>query len=126
MIGALRDSGGLVELAARSLGCDPSLIYLRAKEDSSIDDAINSEREYTIDLAERNLREALIKKEQWATVHALRYLGAKRGYVEKQQLDVKGDVVVEIKWVEDDTDYNDQAAEDAPQAGGDLPPSGTV
>lgn len=94
IIAALRDSGGLVEIAARELGCIPKTIYRRIQKSEKVSSAIASEREYSIDLAERNLRRGLASGEQWATVHALRYLGAKRGYIEKQQIEHEGTIII--------------------------------
>jgi len=125
IVAALRDSGGLVEIAARELGCNASTIYRRIEKSDKVRAAIASEREYSIDLAERNLRRALAAGEQWATVHALRYLGSKRGYVEKQQVEHSGATEIILKW-DEDADSDDQAAEDAPGAEGDIPAPGTL
>jgi len=125
IMAALRDSGGLVEIAARELGCSAITIYRRIEKSDKVRNAIASEREYSIDLAERNLRRALAAGEQWATVHALRYLGSKRGYVEKQQVEHSGATEIILKW-DEDADSDDQAAEDAPGAEGDIPAPGTL
>ncbi len=113
IIAALRDSGGLVEIAARELGCNASTIYRRIEKSDKVRNTIASEREYSIDLAERNLRRGLSAGEQWATVHALRYLGAKRGYVEKQQIEHSGSTEIILKW-DENASSDDSPAEDAP------------
>lgn len=107
IISALHDSGGLVEIAARSLGCEPKTIYRRLKKSAKVREAIDSEREYSVDLAERNLRKGLQTGEQWATIHTLRYLGSKRGYIEKQQVEHGGSIAAPqtyAEWVKIETE----------------------
>ena len=125
IIDALHDSGGLVEIAARQLECNPKTIYRRIEKSDKVRNAIASEREYSIDLAERNLRRGLAAGEQWATVHALRYLGSKRGYVEKQQIEHSGSTEIILKW-DENASSDDPPAEDAPEAGEHLPASEPV
>ncbi len=45
IVAALRDSGGLVEIAARELGCNASTIYRRIEKSDKVRAAIASERE---------------------------------------------------------------------------------
>jgi len=110
IMAALRDSGGLIEIAARELGCNPTTIYRRIEKSEKVSGAVAREREYSIDLAERNLRRGLESGEQWATIHALRYLGGKRGYIEKQQIEHGGTIIITPPKRNDDEE---------PDAGGD-------
>lgn len=113
-------------MAADVLGCHHQTILNWIKRSPDVAAVQNKWRGKLLDFAERKLYEKVYDGDNWAIGFTLGKLGHGRGYKDKQELDVKGDVTVEIKWVDDDTDNNDQAAEDAPQAGGDLPPSGTV
>jgi hypothetical protein len=126
IIAALDKTGGMVYMAAEVLGCTHNTILNWIKRSPDVAAVQDKWRGKLLDFAERKLYDKVSDGDNWAIGFALGKLGHGRGYKDKQEVDVKGDVTVEIKWVEDDTDYNDQAAEDAPQAGGDLSPSGTV
>jgi hypothetical protein len=126
IITALESSMGAVYLAAERLGCSHNTIAAWIKRSPDVAAVQERWRGKLLDAAETQLYRKVQSGDNWAIGFALGKLGHARGYKDKQELDVKGDVTVEIKWVEDDTANNDQAAEDAPQAGGDLPPSGTV
>lgn len=120
VIRAVKASFGKIEIAARMLGCAPSTIYDRRESNKEIDDIIKSEREFNLDLAERNLREALEAREQWATLATIRYQGSKRGYIEKQQIEHSGSTEIILKW-DENASSDDSPAEDAPEAGEHLP-----
>jgi hypothetical protein len=126
IIDALDSAMGAVYLASERLGCHHQTILNWIKRSPDVAAIQDKWRGKLLDGAEVALYRKVQSGDNWAIGFALGKLGHARGYKDKQELDVKGDVTVEIKWVEDDTDYNDQAAEDAPEAGGDLPPSGTV
>lgn len=85
IIQALRDTNGLVSLAAKKLGCVPQTIYNRAKKSQTIQQAIDESREELVDYAELALRSALLSKEPWAVQFTLKTLGKSRGYVERQE-----------------------------------------
>ena len=101
IVAALRDSGGLVEIAARELGCNASTIYRRIEKSDKVRAAIASEREYSIDLAERNLRRALAAGDNGRRFRAA--LPRFKRYVEKQQVEHSG-VEIILKWDEDESD----------------------
>jgi hypothetical protein len=90
IVTALRDAKGMVYLAARNLGCSPDTIYERRKTVPVVGDVITECRGVVIDTAEQKLWEAIEKGEPWAIQMALKTIGKKRGYVEKQELDVTG------------------------------------
>jgi hypothetical protein len=86
IIQALKDTNGLVSLAAKRLKCSPQTIYNRAKEVQSVQRAIEEARDELVDYAELALRSAVIGKEPWAVQFALKTLGKSRGYIERQEL----------------------------------------
>ena len=83
---ALRDTNGLVSLAAKRLGCAPNTIYYRAKAVKSVKQAMDDCRGELVDFAELALRSSVIDKEPWAVSLVLKTLGKDRGYVERQEV----------------------------------------
>ena len=116
IIAALRETKGLVSLAAHNLGCSTQTIYVRSKESQAIADAMGEERSKVIDLAEQKLYEALERGEKWAVELALRTIGRVRGYVEKQELETTSTsrLVIEEEIVGGD----DNPPGEAPQSAG--------
>ncbi len=86
IITALKETNGLVSLAARRLGCDTYTIYSRAKKVQAVQKAIDESRIELVDLAEAKLRGAVLDGEAWAVSMVLKTLGKSRGYVERQEV----------------------------------------
>ena len=93
---ALRDANGMVAAAARQLGCDRKVIYRYLKEHDSVRDAREEAAEYGLDLAQNKLRQAVEAGEPWAIQLTLRTLGRGRGFVERQEHAIEGDVRTDI------------------------------
>jgi len=89
---ALKDARGLVAVAARKLGITRQTIYNRRKTSEVIEDAITEAREFTTDVAEAKLFQAIESGEAWAVCFYLKCQGKGRGYVEKQQVEHSGTV----------------------------------
>ena len=86
IIAALKDSKGLIYLAARRLGCHHSTVVRYADKYPKIRETINACRETRIDVAESKLDEAVERGEAWAVCFTLKTIGKPRGYVERQEL----------------------------------------
>jgi hypothetical protein len=86
IINALKETNGLVSLAARRLGCSASTIYTRAHNVRAVQQTINESREELVDIAELALRSCLTKQEGWAVAFTLRTIGKNRGYVERTEI----------------------------------------
>lgn len=86
IIQALKDTNGLVSLAARKLGCTTQTIYTRAKKIAAVQQTIDECRVELVDHAELALRAAILDKQPWAVALTLRTLGRDRGYVERQEV----------------------------------------
>lgn len=71
--------------AAALLKCHPDTIRNYARRYRSVKDALESEREGLIDLAELGLRAALLREEAWAVAFTLRTLGSKHGYAQREE-----------------------------------------
>src|SRR5262245_38015956 len=94
MIDALKETKGMVYLAARKIGCDPKTVYTYAKRYASVQAAIDDERGHFVDTCELALNRAVLNGEGWAVCFALKTLGKDRGYVEKHQIEHSGKIDV--------------------------------
>jgi len=83
---ALRESKGLVSVAARLAGCTPHLIYKRMCREPRLRQVLEEARCELIDQAEQALRDAVCQGQPWAVTLVLKTLGKDRGYVERQEV----------------------------------------
>ncbi|GAF82478.1 unnamed protein product [marine sediment metagenome] len=86
MVIAIKESKGMIYVAARKMGCAANTIYNYAAEYEEVQRAIDEERGMMVDTAELALWKALQNGEAWAISLTLKTLGKKRGYVERQEL----------------------------------------
>jgi hypothetical protein len=68
LIKALKETKGMVYLAADKLGCAPNTIYNYAKRYVTVQEAIDTERGKFIDVAELALARAVQGGQGWASV----------------------------------------------------------
>lgn len=116
MIAALRETKGMVYLAAERIGCEADTIYLRAKVSPEVAEVMKHERGKVIDVAEMKLYTAIMNAEPWAIQMALRCLGKDRGYFEKQEIDSTNRNILNVTEEIVDAEagqQNDPAAPDA-------------
>ena len=90
MVQAIRESKGMVYVAARKLGCAANTVYNYAERHPTVQEAIDQERGLLVDTAELALWKALQNGEGWAVSLTLKTLGKERGYVERTQTEVSG------------------------------------
>jgi hypothetical protein len=83
VVDALRAHHGLLVLTAEALGCHRSTLYHYAERYPAVAEAIATERERIVDLAERGLIHHLEEESPWAISLVLRTLGRTRGYEDK-------------------------------------------
>lgn len=94
IIAAIKESRGLIAVAARRLGINRLTVYRRMEKYPAVRQAVDDEREFSIDLAEAKLYEAINKGESWAIALMLRTLGRSRGYEVDQKVQHSGTVEV--------------------------------
>jgi hypothetical protein len=92
IIAALRDTRGMVTVAARKLGISRQQIYRRIESSEDVREALEESRDFTTDTAELALYKAIQDGEAWAVCFYLKTQGKERGYVEKQQIEHSGHV----------------------------------
>jgi hypothetical protein len=82
---ALDKHKGMVYLAADALGCSHQTVYNYAKRYKSVQEAIDRNRGQVVDTAELALYNAILNKEHWAIAFALKTIGKRRGYTQRQE-----------------------------------------
>lgn len=85
IIECLRETNGLVSLAAKRVPCSISTINTRRKRVQAVEQVIQECRGELVDLGELALRKAVLNGEPWAVGLVLKTLGKERGYVERQE-----------------------------------------
>lgn len=99
MIQALTASMGLVSVTAQKLKCNQQTVRNYIERYPAVKQAQLDARDEMIDLAEASLVRAVRKGEGWAVALMLKTLGKSRGYVEKQELDLSGEVSLNLPQV---------------------------
>ena len=83
---ALRNTKGMVSVAAKSLGITRQALYNRINKSTALQELIADEREAMTDTAELALHRAIVGGEAWAVCFYLKTQGKSRGYVERQEI----------------------------------------
>jgi hypothetical protein len=113
VIEALKETKGMVYLAAEALGCAPQTVYNYAKRYKSVQVEIDNQRGVFLDKTEMKLDEAIEKGESWAIAFALKTLGKKRGYTEKQEIEQRTtNIEIDLNTLTDDQIKRLAAGED--------------
>jgi hypothetical protein len=86
IIECLRETNGLVSLAAKRVPCSISTINARRKRVKAVEDVVRECRDELVDYGELALRRAVVAGEPWAVALVLKTLGRGRGYVERQEM----------------------------------------
>lgn len=92
VIEQLKKFNGYLHPAAKALGVDRSTLSKWMDKHPATRAAIEDSLEIRLDVAESKLDAAINQGEAWATCFFLKCKGQKRGYIEKHQLDVSGEV----------------------------------
>ena len=91
MLEALEKTLGVLTSAAKLVGIERTTHYLWLNTDEAYKQAVKSIDDIAIDFAESHLHKQIKKGGTQATIFYLKTKGKKRGYVEKQELDVSGE-----------------------------------
>ena len=86
VIKAIRDTKGLVSLAALKLGCDPDTVRSYAKRYPTVAVALKEERSRMTDVAELALYDRILAGDGWAVCFYLKTQGRDRGYIERHEV----------------------------------------
>lgn len=98
IIDCLKETNGLVSLAAKRVPCSMTTIYTRARNVAAVQRVIDECRGELVDLGELALRRAVVNGEPWAVSLVLKTLGKNRGYVERQEVTGADGGAIEMVW----------------------------
>jgi len=103
---ALRETRGMVYLAARRLGCSHNTIRSWLERSPHLREILEMEDESVTDTAELKLYQAIINGEPWAIQYRLSRKGKRRGYTEQKDIATPPGQPLEtiIRVVYDDSD----------------------
>tara|TARA_R100000655_G_scaffold48576_1_gene86003 strand:- start:795 stop:1145 length:351 start_codon:yes stop_codon:yes gene_type:complete len=105
ILSALESSLGVVTTACKKTGIPRSTFYKWMKEDSEFADKVKDIENVSLDFAESKLFEQMSENNTSATIFYLKTKGRKRGYWEKQQMDMTTDdepIQINIKLTDED------------------------
>jgi hypothetical protein len=88
MIEALTKALGVVKMACESVGISRQTHYNWLKEDAAYKTACDNLPEVVLDFAEHHLHKLISQGNPAATIFLLKTKGKKRGYVERQEIEV--------------------------------------
>ena len=98
MIKALEQSLGIVTTAAKIAGIDRSTHYEWLKTDEDYNQKVIDLENVTLDFAESQLHKQVKEGNTTATIFLLKTKGKKRGYIERQEIQMDG--AIESKIIE--------------------------
>jgi len=99
LIQELRNNLGIVSSACEALGISRTTYYKYYKADERFKEQVDSIGDEAIDFVESRLFELIRKGNVAATIFFLKTKGKKRGYVEKQELDIQEDMNFTVEFV---------------------------
>lgn len=102
LLAALEKSLGVVTTACKSVGLDRGTFYQYYHKDASFKAAVDDIENVALDFAESQLHKQIQRGEVSSTIFYLKTKGKHRGYVEKQQTEYNGNVLLN-HGVDDDT-----------------------
>jgi hypothetical protein len=103
MLDALEKSLGVVTSACKTVGVGRTTHYLWVQEDKEYKAAVDELSDVAIDFAESQLHKQIKEGNSTATIFFLKTKGKKRGYVERQELDVSSGKLFQIEVLGEDS-----------------------
>lgn len=103
MLEALEKSLGIVTAACKAVDISRETHYRWLREDAEYKAAVDSLSDVALDFAESQLHKQIKDGNSTATIFFLKTKGKKRGYVERQELDVSTGKMFQIEVLGDDT-----------------------
>jgi hypothetical protein len=104
MLEALEKSLGIVTSACKSVDISRETHYRWLREDAEYKAAVDALSDVALDFAESQLHKQIKDGNSTATIFFLKTKGKKRGYVERQELDVSTGKMFQIEVLGEDTD----------------------
>ena len=104
MLDAVEKSLGVVTSACKTVGIGRTTHYLWLQEDKEYKAAVDELSDVAIDFAESQLHKQIKEGNSTATIFFLKTKGKKRGYVERQEVDVSSGKLFQIEVLGEDSD----------------------
>jgi hypothetical protein len=102
MLDALEKSLGVVTSACKSVGIARQTHYEWLKEDADYKAAVDELSDVAIDFAESQLHKQIREGNSTATIFFLKTKGKKRGYIERQEVDIQTPKLFQIEVLGED------------------------
>ena len=102
MLDALEKSLGVVTSACKTVGVGRTTHYLWMQEDKEYKAAVDELSDVAIDFAESQLHKQIKDGNSTATIFFLKTKGKKRGYIERQEIDVSSGKLFQIEVLGED------------------------
>lgn len=90
LLEALEQSLGIVTTACKKVGCARSTFYEYYNKDIKFKNAVDELQNMTLDFAESQLHKQIKDGNTTATIFYLKTKGKKRGYIERQEIQMEG------------------------------------
>ena len=103
MLDALEKSLGVVTSACKTVGVGRTTHYLWMQEDKEYKAAVDELSDVAIDFAESQLHKQIKDGNSTATIFFLKTKGKKRGYIERQEVDVSSGKLFQIEVLGEDS-----------------------
>lgn len=96
IVDAIRRAGGNLTAAARALGISRQALYTRIYRSERLKAVVDEMREVTLDTVENCLLDRVKRGDTTAMIFWLKTQGKHRGWVERQEIDHRGDLTVQV------------------------------
>jgi hypothetical protein len=103
MLDALEKSLGVVTAACKAVGIGRTTHYLWMQEDAEYKAAVDGLSDVAIDFAESQLHKQIKDGNSTATIFFLKTKGKKRGYIERQEVEVASGKMFQIEVLGEDS-----------------------
>lgn len=104
MLDALEKSLGVVTAACKAVGIGRTTHYLWMQEDAEYKAAVEALSDVALDFAESQLHKQIKDGNSTATIFFLKTKGKKRGYIERQEVEVASGKMFQIEVLGEDSD----------------------
>jgi hypothetical protein len=104
MLDALEKSLGVVTAACKAVGIGRTTHYLWMQEDAEYRAAVEGLSDVALDFAESQLHKQIKDGNSTATIFFLKTKGKKRGYIERQEVEVASGKMFQIEVLGEDSD----------------------
>jgi hypothetical protein len=103
MLDALEKSLGVVTAACKAVGIGRTTHYLWMQEDAEYKAAVDGLSDVALDFAESQLHKQIKEGNSTATIFFLKTKGKKRGYIERQEVEVASGKMFQIEVLGEDS-----------------------